>query len=115
VRKTLSTDRETLVTEYKSLLIAKNIADATFVLAISLYLACHLLLLLLEKNISFFETLAVILYGGLSVVVFSVISLIARAIFLYKNSTARNNAQKTLLLVSAIPLGSLLLQALGLL
>lgn len=101
--------------QLKNLLSAKNIADATFLLAILIYLGCYLLLFFWEQKLGFFEFLAVILYGGLSIAALSVVSLIARGVFLYKNPAARNSWQKVLFVVAAIPVGSLLLKSVGLL
>lgn len=97
----------------KSFFTAKNIADASLSLAMLLGLSGHLWLLWYGKELGFLELLAVLAYGGISILGLSVLSLLTRAVWLYRNPQARTWQQKGLLFLTALPGLGLILDAWG--
>jgi hypothetical protein len=92
---------------------AKNIADISFILAIAVYGGCFLLLSWLGKELGFFEVMAVVIYGAMTVVGLCAVSAIARSVLLYKYPAQRTRVQKVLLAITAIPFWNLILKAFG--
>lgn len=108
----MSIATNTLTMNLKQVLSAKNIADAALILAILVYAVMYATLALGAKSLDFLEMIAVLIYALWGTLAFSVISFIARGIYLYKNSAARNTAQKILIFIAAIPSFGLLLKTL---
>jgi len=94
----------------KSFFTAKNMADAMFVLVILVYLGCFLFLMWREEELGFFELLAVILYSGMTILGLTVVSLVLRCVWLYRNPVARTRLQKWLLFLTTIPWWGFFLQ-----
>ena len=94
-------------------LSAKNIADAALILAILVYAGMYGALAFGAKKLDFLEMLVVLIYALWGTFAFSVISCVARGIYLYKNPAARNRLQKSLFFIATIPTFSLLLEMFG--
>lgn len=83
--------------------IARTIADITFLAVPVIYVMAFITLEVAGKQLGFWGVLAVIMYGGLLVLGLTVISLIARCVFLYQNPLLRTWQQKLLVILTGLP------------
>ncbi len=95
----------------KAISTAKTLADLGLIAAVLISVSCYALLETIKQELDdLLLILAVIIYSGMAVLGFCLMSLIARGIFLYRHPQARTFAQKCLLAVAALPFVSLLVR-----
>ncbi len=92
--------------------VIKTIADTALVAVPFGYVTIYVLLTLAKEELGFWGMLGVIMYGGLIIFGFSMISIIARGVLLYQHPSARTWQQKLLLSITALPALAFLLKVL---